>query len=133
MIESSHPQTTVCDFIADRLAQSDKTQRQIANECGFDNPNIITMLKTGATKVPLNRIGAIAKALDFDPAHLLRLALTEYQPDTWESIEKIMQGTVLTANELDLVLRFRSVTGNNDPQPVALTISPGSVFTLVTA
>lgn len=133
MSEQSHPQTTVCDFIAERLAQSDKTQREIANECGFDNPNIITMFKTGATKIPLNRIGTLAKALDADPAHLLRLVMTEYMPDTWESIENIMHGSVLTANELDLVRRFRSATGDKDPQPVAFNLSPGSVFTLVTA
>lgn len=133
MSEPSHPQTTVCDFIADRLAHSDKTQREIANECGFDNPNIITMFKTGATKVPLSRIGTLAKALNADPAHLLRLVMTEYMPDTWESIENIMHGSVLTANELDLVRRFRSATGDQDPQPVAFNLSPGSVFTLVTA
>ena len=133
MNEQSHPQTTVCDFIADCLAQSDKTQRQIANECGFDNPNVITMFKTGATKLPLNRIGTVAKALGADPAHLLRLVMTEYMPDTWESIENIMHGSVLTANELDLVRQFRSVTGNKDPQPVALNLSMGAVFTLVTA
>ena len=134
MSKQSHPaQTNVSDFITARLAQSDKTQRQIAEECGFENPNVITMFKTGATKIPVNRIGAIAKALDVDPAYLLRLVLTEYLPDTWQSIEDIIEGTVLTGNELELVRLFRSATGNTDPKPVELEPSIGSVFTLVTA
>ena len=39
--------TTVADFIADRLAECDKTQREIADECGFEKANIITMYKNG--------------------------------------------------------------------------------------
>jgi len=93
--------TSVAEFIADRLAAIDKTQRQIANECGFESPNIISLFKTGSTKLPLNRIGPLAKALDVDPAHLLRLAMLEYLPDTWGALEDVMQSTLLTANELD--------------------------------
>jgi hypothetical protein len=31
---------TVAEFLADRIAAVDKTQKQIATECGFDNPNV---------------------------------------------------------------------------------------------
>jgi hypothetical protein len=112
--------TTVADFIADRLAKSDKIQRQVAEECGFETPNIITMFKTGATKLPLNRIGPLAKALDVDAAHLLRLVMLEYAPDTWEAIENVMQSTVLSANELLLIRAYRQATGDNDTVPVLI-------------
>lgn len=112
--------TTVADFIADRLAESDKTQREIAVECGFEKPNIITMFKNGSTKIPLNRIGPLAKAIGADPAHLLRLVMQQYFPDTWSAVEDIMQSTVLTANELDLVRKFRDLTGDNDAVPVII-------------
>jgi hypothetical protein len=58
--------------------------------------------------------------------------MTEYQPDTWEAIERIMKGTVLTVNELDLVRKFRIATADQDPRTVSLTLNPGTVFTLVT-
>ncbi|HJV26732.1 MAG TPA: hypothetical protein VJ673_13675 [Aromatoleum sp.] len=122
---------TVADFIADRLAECDKTQREIAIECGFEKPNIITMFKNGSTKVPLNRIGPLAKAIGADPAHLLRLVMHEYFPDTWQEIEDIMQTTVLTANELELVRRFREVTGDNDAVP--LVINRDAVIAIVAA
>lgn len=131
MTKSTPIRTTVADFIADRLAESDKTQREIAQECGFEKPNIITMFKNGSTKLPMNRIGPLAKALDVDPAHLLRLAMCEYLPDTWDAIEDIMQSTVLTANELKLVRAYREVTGDSDAE--AAVINRDAVIAIVAA
>ena len=123
---------TVADFIAQRLAASDKTQRQIAEECGFDNPNVLSMLKSAATKVPLNRVGALAEALNVDPAHLFRLVMSEYLPDTWQALESILGGALMTANELDLVRGFRAVTGGTDPQIVSLQHTSIKVMTVAT-
>lgn len=122
---------SVAEFIADRLADSDKTQREIAQECGFERANIITMFKTGATKLPFNRIGPLAKALDTDPAHLLRLVMNEYMPETWEAIENILQSTVLTANELNLIRAYRLATGDNDT--AAVVIDRDAVIAIVAA
>lgn len=133
MSDATQNKATVSAFITAKLNQSVKTQRQISEECGFDNPNMITMLKTGASKLPLNRVGALANALGVDPVHLLRLALSEYLPDTWEYIESVMPGTLLTANEHDLVRRYRAVTGDSDPQLLSLVPNPSSIFTMVTA
>ena len=131
MTRPSPVRTTVADFIADRLAESDKTQRQIAEECGFETSNIITMFKTGATKLPLNRIGPLANSLEVDAAYLLRLVMLEYFPDTWEAIENIMQSTVLTANELLLIRAYRQATGDNDATPVL--INHDAVIAIVVA
>jgi len=122
---------TIADFIANHLAELDKTQREIAAECGFETPNIITMFKKGSTKVPMNRIGPLAKALGADPAHMLRLAMQEYMPDTWESIEETLKSTVLTDNELKLIRAYREATGNADPE--AVVINRNSVIAVVAA
>ena len=50
-----------------------KTLADIAAEACFVDTNAITMLKTGASKVPLDRLPTLAAALDCDPAWLLRL------------------------------------------------------------
>ena len=123
--------TTVAEFIADRLAEIDKTQRQVAEECGFETPNVITLFKQGKTKVPLDRLGSLAKALNVDPAHLLRLAMQEYMPETWGSIEDILHSTVLTRNELELVRKYRKVTGDSDAQ--ALVVDRDAVLAIVLA
>lgn len=120
MTNTTPIRTTVAEFITERLAESDKTQREIAEECGFPKPNIITMFKNGNTKVPLNRIGTLAKAIDADPAHLFRLIMREYLPETWEAVEDVMQSTVLTAKELKLVRAYREATGYNDAEAVVI-------------
>jgi transcriptional regulator with XRE-family HTH domain len=122
---------TVAEFIADRLATIDKTQREVSEACGFETPNIITLFKQGRTKVPLDRIGPLAKALDVDPAHLLRLAMQEYMPETWGSIEEILHSTILSANELELIRKFRQVTGDCDAQ--AMVVDRDAVLAIVLA
>src|ERR1700739_5161333 len=44
-----------------------KTQREIAQEAGYETPNIISMLKRGESRVPLERIPLLSKALGADP------------------------------------------------------------------
>lgn len=120
MTKAESSPTSVADFIADRLASTDKTQSEIAEECGFQMQNTVTMFKSGRTKLPLNRIGPLARAINADPAHLLRLVMTEYFRDDWFHIENILHSTVLTANELQLVRAFRDATGDNDAVPVVI-------------
>src|SRR5271168_2244911 len=55
-----------------------KTQREIAQEVGYETPNIISMFKRGESKLPLNKIPLLSKALGVDPAHMFRLALEQY-------------------------------------------------------
>lgn len=105
---------SVADFIAQKLAESDKTQIEISQLCGFENANVVSMIKTGKTKLPINRIGPFAKALDVDPAYLLRLVLCEYLPETWEAIEEVIRTPVLSKNEADLIRTFRHISGNSD-------------------
>jgi len=132
MTEQSAKATTVASFHSELLAASEKTQRQISEEVGLESPNLITMFKNGTSMLPINRIASLAKALNTDPVHLLRVVMSEYSPDSWAAIEQNMRGVVLTANELELVRKFRVATANNDPRPVSLNLKPGTVFTLVT-
>lgn len=100
---------TVAEYLTQKIAESGKTQRVIAEECGFDSPNIITMFKKGDTRLPLNRIEPLASALSVEPANLLRLVMLEYMPRTWDSIEWMMRGSVMTESELRLVSAYRQL------------------------
>ena len=132
MTEQSTSATTVAAYISKLMAESDKTQRQISEETGFESPNLITMIKNGTSKLPINRVANLARSLNTDPAHMLRVVMSEYSPDSWAAIEQNMGGFVLTANELDLVRKFRLATADKDPRPVSLNLRPGMAFTLVT-
>ena len=54
-----------------------KNQRDIAIAAGFTNPNMLSMLKNGDTKLAIDRTASLAAALEVDPKYLLRLALAQ--------------------------------------------------------
>ncbi len=46
-----------------------KSQLQIANDAGFPNPNMVTMIKNGSSKLAMDRVPSMARALECDPAY----------------------------------------------------------------
>lgn len=105
----------VADYLSQQLAVCGKSQREIATEVGYSNPNIITMFKSGATKIPLTKVGAFAKALGVDPAFMLRLVMNEYMPKTWEAIEGILGKDNLMTDQDKAVAMFVRETAGDVP------------------
>ena len=98
----------------DVQASMGKNQRQIAAEIGYEKPNMISMFKRGEAKVPLDKIPALAKALNVDAAFLFKLAIQQYWPEMGKAIAEIF-GTILTKNETKMIELIRHVTKGSDP------------------
>lgn len=58
-----------------------KNQDEIARESGFTRSNVLTMIKQGRTKMPIDKIEAFSKACGKSPDKLFRTALREYSPE----------------------------------------------------
>lgn len=71
------------------------------------------MVKTGETRLPLERIPAIARALEVDPGYLMRLALMEYEPALFEVLMATL-GKPLTRNGRALVEIYRKIAPMDD-------------------
>lgn len=97
-------------FIASRIEATDQLQKDIATKCGFEKPNMITMVKQGRTRLPIGKVGPMAKALETDPFQLLKMCLEEYHPETWEAIAPFMKQAV-TQDELRLLNALRASIG----------------------
>lgn len=108
------------DRIAALVNISPKKQLEIAEELGYKQPNIITMFKQGRTKVPIGKVGQLAIALGADPAHLTRMALQEYMPETYEAIKHDL-GQMLTEDEKRLLEIWREGTDNTNPRLTTAT------------
>mgnify|MGYP006269819397 FL=1 len=104
---------TVADFLDWAIKRSSKTQREIAREVGYPKPNVVSMMKTGDTKLPLDKIPLFAEALDIDAAMLLRLALAEYHPEAYRVIVDAI-GKPLSANERAMVEVYRRAAPLDD-------------------
>ena len=94
------------------IDNSDLTQREIADRVGFKKSNIISMMKTGDTRVPLNRIPALAASLDIDEREFLMLAIEEYHPGVHEVLVDVL-GLPLSDAEIGILTmyRFGSIRG----------------------
>jgi transcriptional regulator with XRE-family HTH domain len=57
---------------------TDKTNDEIATGLGYTQPNIISMWVTGRTKVPLERLPALAEIMNVDLTFLLPLWFEQY-------------------------------------------------------
>ena len=68
------------DLLIKAIDLSGKSQKTIAAEAGFPKPNMITMMKQGLTKIPIDRIPALARACGVAPELFVRTALMEYHP-----------------------------------------------------
>lgn len=97
-------------LVTEQIRLVGKKQLEIAEEIGFESPNLITMIKQGRTKLPLGKVGLVAKALDIDPMYLLKLCIEEYYPETWEAIGPLLEEMV-TKDELNIVKAIRNAIG----------------------
>jgi len=109
--------TELAAFITHRIAElrPRKSQIEIASEAGYPNPNMLSMLKSGTTKLALDRVAALAKALETDPARLFRMALLQSGHETTRPVIEEVFGTVVTRNEVAWLEAIREASGNTDP------------------
>jgi hypothetical protein len=101
-------------YLAVQIENSGMTQRQIAEALEYPKPNIITMFKQGLTKVPIEKIPALAGVLGLDPRHLLIRAMREYMPKTLRTIEATL-GHSVSEREYEIVAFIREMTDDAVP------------------
>jgi transcriptional regulator with XRE-family HTH domain len=95
--------------------RASKSQAEIATQAGFASTNMISLIKSGSTRLPLDRVPALAVALEVDPARLLQLALEQWAGSAAaRSFEAIFE-TVVSRNEVGWLEEIRAASGNSDP------------------
>jgi len=97
----------VAMYIAISIAHSGKSNTQIAKEAGFPNPNVLSMIKTGRTPVPMARIPAMAKAMGTDPKILLDGCLEAYHPEIHRVISSLAPSMLISSGELAVIRMLR--------------------------
>lgn len=55
-------------FISLAIAATGKSNQEIADEIGIPRGNVIAMIRSGSMKLPINRVAAMAKAIEVDPS-----------------------------------------------------------------
>lgn len=118
MTKRPHEDTPMAKYVERRVLElkSKKSQIEIATEAGYVNPNMITMIKQGSSKVALDRVPALARALECDPAYLMRLALEQAIGTTAAQAVIEVFGEPVTQNERGWLQEIRQASDNTDPR-----------------
>lgn len=106
-------QMTVAEYLTQAIAISGKSQREIAQEVGWNSANVLSMMKQGITKVPVEKAPDLAKSIGVDQSVFLRIVMNEYMPEAWAVIRKF-SGDLLTEEELELVKKHRVAKAQNE-------------------
>ena len=120
-----HEGTRLTAFIEKRILELRpiKSQAEVAAEAGFTNVNMLSMIKTGATRLPIDRVPALAAALDVDAARLFQLALEQQLGSAAARTFETIFHVAVTRNEAKWILEIRDASGNTDPAVTTRTRS----------
>lgn len=89
-MDLTNPKREPVGALLDRhISLNGKPLNQIAKECGFPRPNVLSVIRTGHTKLPMARIPALARSLGLVERELFEAALQEYQPDLTCVLEEL--------------------------------------------
>ena len=118
MTKKPHETTKLANYVERRVLElkPKKSQSQIASETGFPNPNMVTMIKNGTSKLALDRVPSMARALECDPAYMMQLALEQAIGQTAAEAVTEVFGEPVTVNERSWLQEIRQASGNTDPR-----------------
>lgn len=92
----------------DRLTEL--TDEQIATKLGYSRPNIISMWRTGRTKIPLNKLKPLSDVLGVDFITLLPLWLEQYMDRGDHRHVVQAAGRLVTEQEAVFLAKVREAT-----------------------
>ena len=92
-----------------------KSQGEIAGQAGFPNPNMIAILKSGRSKLALDRVPAMARALECDPAMLFRMVVEQGGNEALDTAIAEIFGTIVSRNEVVWLQALREASDDTDP------------------
>ena len=121
--------TKMAQFLSKKIdsLRPETSQLEIARRLGYSGANIISMFKTGHTKVPLEKSPVLAEILGTDVGHLMRLGLEQYWPERLDVIGEVFS-RIVTENEMELISEVRRATSDADPK---FTVEQTSRITVI--
>ena len=112
-----HAESRLAKFVTKRILElaPRKAQLDIAAEAGFQSLNMMSMVKSGASKLALDRVPALAAALETDPKYLFLITLDQHGLETVKATVEEIFGTLVTKNETAWLTAIREASDHSDP------------------
>ena len=104
---------------------------QVARAMGYDRGLVVRQFREGTMRVPVNKVEALAGALDLDPAIVFRCAVREQSPELMQVIDRVLGPVDLSLTERTLITHIRKVSAGRDSKPIIF--DGAAVIALVSA
>jgi transcriptional regulator with XRE-family HTH domain len=91
-----------------------RSVKEVARLAGI-SPTMLSMLRYGRNKLPIEYVAKLAAALDIDPRRLLLLVLDEGMRPEARNVLVSLLGRVVTDNEMAIIEVIRLVADGSDP------------------
>lgn len=109
----SKRKVNVAQYLEAQINSSDKSQLEIAEEVGFAKPTMVSMIKLGKAKVPLDKARAVARALGVDEKDFFFRCFEEYLPSVFDELQDLLGNQpILSDSEAEIISRLRQYTDN---------------------
>lgn len=110
--------TTLISQLEAAQATHGLTDQQLCDVLGFERQITLTLIKAGTMKMPLTKIPALARVLKLDAVGLMRVALSESDPDLSAVIDEVYDPMRLSAAEVNLITHLRKLSGGQAGAPI---------------
>lgn len=104
----------VFEILRDALNATTKKPAELAVEMEYKSANVLSMLKSGAMSLPLNKVVLVGRALGIDTTYLLTAVDRENQTNLVEIIQDALARPVISDNEMKLVMLMREASHGLD-------------------
>ena len=112
-------------YITPYIDNSGKMLREIANDIGYKKHNMISLIKTGEAKLPLNKVPLLAQSLNINPINLLenylRIEMPElhalfstYYPELFEKANSEILPPGINNHQAQIIKNLSAVIGSDD-------------------
>lgn len=110
--------TTIAQMLALRQAALGAGDHTIAEALGYPSGTVVTLIKEGRMRLPINKAKPFADALDIEPGLVMRAILREMDPSVLKAIEQCLSPLALSQGEARLINRLRQSSQGRDITPV---------------
>lgn len=119
MIEEKMRLETVGELFVRRMDDLELSAAYVAEKLSFKSPNIVSMIRSGRMRIPVNRVVLAAKLFQVDLVYMLRLLAQEMkeQSDDDRLLEVLgiaLGQEPLTEGELEIADLYRKFTCDRD-------------------
>jgi transcriptional regulator with XRE-family HTH domain len=96
--------------------RTNMTNEELADDMGYARSNIISMWRTGKSRIPLERLPDLSRLLNVSMAELMPMWVEQYAPQIRVEVGK-MFNRLVTENEFEVIEAIRQASESTNPKP----------------